>query len=359
MKFKYPDEITSTPLWIRHKLPVHAPLPPNEDADLCRLIASQNAGLSGEMIEHYVSQERARLNLKWCLDEFFGFNVDKPVLGQLVVANVFGIVHLAYIIEIHSTHLMVLSANTLAETFLVKYDDIYRGEYSPFYDNFLLNQRSLHPQHVLDYVFNSKITVHLQSDNVTIPNTLSLDQYIDHYLEMEWPAGDETWDFPEEISQCDEQVLCGEKSLSNSLISYVMKYPMLQTVSSIECVATTFISNVSEHQLLIDQNSTEENASSLSYLMLQYASTQQVVTDKSVYTENAFHWFNLLHKTSLPHILLDWVSINLTIFLLMRMIFIIHDNHLSYLTSNNQFYTDKLISSHKNDFEWFRSLAVP
>ena len=83
----YPREITTTSVWIRHNLPLSPSPPPNGDQKLRNQIRSQHVDFTDEMIEQYVRQERARLDLKWCLDEFFGWNVSNPFLGQLVKAN--------------------------------------------------------------------------------------------------------------------------------------------------------------------------------------------------------------------------------------------------------------------------------
>jgi len=93
----YPREITTTSVWLRHNLPLSPPLPPNRDEKLRNQIKSQNIQFTDELIEQYVRQERARLDLKWCLDQLFGWNVPNPFLWQLVTANLFRVVHLAYL----------------------------------------------------------------------------------------------------------------------------------------------------------------------------------------------------------------------------------------------------------------------
>jgi hypothetical protein len=111
----YPREITSTSAWIRHNLPLGPPLPPNGDEKLRKQIKSRNIKSTDEVIEQYVRQERARLDLKWCLDEFFGWNVPDPYLGQLVTANLFGSAHLAYIIDVTSSNIIVTPQSTCLE----------------------------------------------------------------------------------------------------------------------------------------------------------------------------------------------------------------------------------------------------
>ncbi|CAF3468696.1 unnamed protein product [Rotaria socialis] len=121
----YPREITSAPLWIRHKLPLSPQPPSNGGEKLRNQIRSQNVQSTDETIEYYVRQERARFNLKWCLDEFFYWNVSNPSLGQLVIANIFGRVHIAYIIEIHPKNVKVAPADMLWNTAIIEPDAIY------------------------------------------------------------------------------------------------------------------------------------------------------------------------------------------------------------------------------------------
>jgi len=118
----YPREIITTSVWIRHNMPVSAPSPPNGDEKLRKQIKSRNIKATDEMIERYVRQERARLDLKWCLDEYFGSNVPEPFLGQLVTANIVGVVHLAYIIDFTPVNVLVTPADTLASTKIVQRD---------------------------------------------------------------------------------------------------------------------------------------------------------------------------------------------------------------------------------------------
>jgi hypothetical protein len=60
----YPREITTTSVWIRHNLPLAPSPPPNGDEKLRNQIRSQNIESTDEMIDHYVREERARLDLK-------------------------------------------------------------------------------------------------------------------------------------------------------------------------------------------------------------------------------------------------------------------------------------------------------
>ncbi len=92
-------------------------------------------------------QERARLNLKWC----FGGPIWEPILGQIITANVLGVVHLAYIVNITSSSVIIIPADTLSIPAIVGFDDIYSPEDTPFFDNYLQRERVYHPQHVLDW----------------------------------------------------------------------------------------------------------------------------------------------------------------------------------------------------------------
>jgi hypothetical protein len=147
----FPREITATPVWIRHELPLYAPPPPDGDRKLYRQIRSQHQNKTEEEISEIVGKERARLNLKWCFDEYFGGPVADPDLGQIVTANVFGDVHLDYIVDILHSSITLVSFDTLTVLPTVTSDDIYSAEYSPFFHNYLHDQRVYHPQHIIDW----------------------------------------------------------------------------------------------------------------------------------------------------------------------------------------------------------------
>ncbi|CAF4597666.1 unnamed protein product, partial [Didymodactylos carnosus] len=189
----YPREITTTSIWIRHNLSLSPSPPPNGDAQLRSQIRSQNVKFTDEMIEQYVRQERGRLDLKWCLDQYFGWNVPDPFLGQLVTANLFGLVHLAYIIDISPVNVMVTPIDMLGNSVVVGFDDIYSAEDGPFYENFLLKQRLLHPQHVFDFIANQKLKEELMRFNHNHSGGMIMMESICEHVEIEWPEGEETW----------------------------------------------------------------------------------------------------------------------------------------------------------------------
>ncbi|CAF3770109.1 unnamed protein product [Rotaria sp. Silwood1] len=197
----YPSEITTTPIWIRHKLPLCAPPPPSRDEKLRNQIKSQHVQCSEEVIEYYVRQERARLDLKWCLDQFFGWNVSHPCLGQLVTANIFGTVHMAYIIDFELANVVIAPANMSGNSVVIRRDDIYSAEDSPFCETFLLNHYLLHPQHVLDYVANQKHKDALTEFRHDVSFSSTLHESISKYFDTEWPEGDETWLIHDELPQ--------------------------------------------------------------------------------------------------------------------------------------------------------------
>jgi hypothetical protein len=150
----YPREITTTRFWIRHALPLGSPSPPNGDEALRQQIRSRNVISTDEMIEEYVRHERARLDLKWCLDEFFAWPLPNPFVGQLVVANISGFVHLAYIIDCTPAAVSITPVDKFGDFIMIGYDDIYDATDRPFMDNYLVNHHLLHPQQVLDYIAN-------------------------------------------------------------------------------------------------------------------------------------------------------------------------------------------------------------
>jgi hypothetical protein len=195
----YPQEITSSSVWIRNDLPVCAPPPPDGDAKLRKQIRSRYVKATNEMIERYVRQERARLDLKWCLDEYFGWNENNPYLGQLVTVNIKGIVHLAYILELNSTNITVAPVDSLDLTEVVGRDDIYSAEDGPFYEKFVETRHVLHPQHVLDCLAKQKHEL-IQSNHAAPFDTSFIDSVQDN-IEINWPDGPDTWVIHNELPQ--------------------------------------------------------------------------------------------------------------------------------------------------------------
>ncbi len=148
----YPHEITTTPFWIRHELPLGPPSPPNGDEELRQQIRSRNVISTDEMIEEYVRHERARSDLKWYLDQFFTWPLPNPFVGQLIVASMSGFVHLTYIIDRTPVAVSITPVDKFGDFIMIEYDDIYDATDSYFMENYLVNHYLLHTQQVLDYI---------------------------------------------------------------------------------------------------------------------------------------------------------------------------------------------------------------
>ncbi|CAF1481272.1 unnamed protein product, partial [Rotaria sordida] len=149
-------------------------------------------------------QQRARLDLKWCLDQFFGWNVSHPSLGQLVTANIFGTVHMAYIIGFEQANVVVSPADMSGNSVVIGHEDIYSAEDSPFYEKFLRNHSLLHSQHVLDYIANQKRKNALTEFRHDVSFSSALQESIGEYFDIEWPEGKETWLIHDELPQRDQ-----------------------------------------------------------------------------------------------------------------------------------------------------------
>jgi hypothetical protein len=189
----FPREIISTSFWIRHELPFSSPLPESLTEDLRKEIPSRNVQLSDEMVQEYVRNERVRLDLKWCLDQYFGWNVSDLIPGQLVTVNVSGFVHMAYVIGITPMKITITPADRLGTLYAIGSDDIYSAEYNPSYESFLINHTVLHPQHVLDYVKNQNKQRSIIFNDVSCGT--SIEQSPPENFELEWPDGIESWCF--------------------------------------------------------------------------------------------------------------------------------------------------------------------
>ena len=86
----------------------------------------------------------------------FGWPIAHPTLEEIVTANVFGNVHLGYIVDITYSSIILVSVDTLTILPAVSHNDIYSGEHNPFFNNYLRDQRVYHSQHVLDWWSRSK-----------------------------------------------------------------------------------------------------------------------------------------------------------------------------------------------------------
>jgi hypothetical protein len=186
----FPREITSTSFWIRHELPLCAPPPIDGDKKLCSQMKRRFVNATADELSEIVRQERARLNLKWCLDEYFGGYIWEPFLGQLVTANVIGVVHLAYIVDITSKSVTILLANTLDTSAVVAFEDLYSAEDGPFLDVFLCTHRVYSPQHILDWW-----TEHNQRQmHITLSHTNHLSSVSTcNDVVLDCQQGEETW----------------------------------------------------------------------------------------------------------------------------------------------------------------------
>jgi hypothetical protein len=249
----YPREITTTSVWIRHHLPLSPPPPLNRDEKLRKKIRSQNVKSTDEMIEQYVLQERARLDLKWCLDEYFGWNVSDPFLGQLVTANLSGLVHLVYIINITPVNVTVTPVDMHGNSVVIGFDDIYSAEHGPFYEKFLLNNHLFHPQHVLDHIENQKRQDELIRFNHNVSFDMTMVESTCEHSEIDWPEGKEMWLFHDELPQRTQFVKCKQQIMLTTSVFNIVDHSMQQKSTACDCVASSCTSQYNKIILLIQQ----------------------------------------------------------------------------------------------------------
>jgi len=249
----YPQEITTTPTWIRHNLPVCPPPPPNGDENLRQQIKLRNVKASDEMIEEYVRVERSRLDLKWCLDQYFGWNVPDPSLGQIVTVNIFGSTHLAYIIDINIVNITVMPVDMLGDSAVVGFDDIYTAENGPFYKQFLLNHHILHSQHVLDYIAYQKSQEQLMLFKHKVSCDMIVVESVCQYPEPEWPVGEETWLFHDELPQRNQFIQCRQQFVPHPSTFNIVEHRVRQTSSKSDCVASSKTQQSNEIILLLQE----------------------------------------------------------------------------------------------------------
>ena len=190
----FPREITSTRFWIRHELPMSSPLPLSLTDDLRNKIRCEHVYINNELLKKYVREERARLDLRWCLGEYFGCIDSNLVLGQLVLANIFGSLHMAYVTSIADTKITITLADQSGTDILVTSDDIYSARDAPSYDSFLAQHTVSHPQHIQDYVASEHQKRSLQLHEY-IQCDLLITQHIYDIPELHWPDGTESWHF--------------------------------------------------------------------------------------------------------------------------------------------------------------------
>ena len=225
----FPREITTTSVWIRHQLPLYAPLPPDGDRKLRRQIRSKYQNKTEEEISEIVQKERARLDLKWCFDEYFGWPIAHPSLGQIVTANVFGNVHLGYIVDITHSSIILVSIDTLTVLPAVNPDDIYSADCSPFFENYLHDQRVYHSQHILDWWSSSKYNQRCQDTKFSSSNEILSLMCPD--MTSDWPVGNETWFTHDVLPQRIEFINCHEEEIvcisTENMIKNAQQHPML------------------------------------------------------------------------------------------------------------------------------------
>ena len=255
----HPCEITSTSVWIRHNLPLCPSPPPNGDRQLRQQIRSKNVNSTDEVVEQYVRQERSRLDLKWCLDQYFSWNVSDPYLGQVVTANIFGLVHLAYIIDINDENLVLIPTGMLGSSVVVGFDDIYSAEDGPFYENFLLNHRLLHSQHVLDYIANQKSQQNLIRFGHKGSYEMIIVESACEHSEIEWPKGDEMWLFHDELPQRTQFIQYRQQLIPATSTSNIVEHPIQQMATDCGCVVSSTTQQPNEiilflQQLLVNQD---------------------------------------------------------------------------------------------------------
>jgi hypothetical protein len=228
----YPREIRTTSIWIRHNLPLYPSPPPNGDEKLRNQIRFQNVKLTDEMIERSVRQEFTRLDRKWCLDQYFGWNVSDPFLGQLVTANLFRLVHLAYVIDISHVNITVIPVDMFGNCVPVGLDDIYSAEDGPFFENILLNHRFLHSQHVLDYVANQKRQDDLLRFNHNLTFGVDIIEAIYENSESKWLEGGELWFIHDVLPRRDQFVTC-KQQIMLTISTFKIVENLVQETSSV------------------------------------------------------------------------------------------------------------------------------
>jgi hypothetical protein len=179
---------------------------------LRRQIQSRLVNATEKEIDKVVQQERARLNLKWCFDEYFGGPIPDPILGRIITANVFGTVHLGYIVNITSFSITLVSVDTLTVLPTIGPDDIYSAENSPFFHNYLHSKCVYHPQHVLDWWSKSRCNPRRQCvDFSASADSLLFPMCND--VTSDWPQGEETRVTHDILPQRSQFVNCTKEAL--------------------------------------------------------------------------------------------------------------------------------------------------
>jgi len=256
----YPREITTTPLWIRHKLPLGPSPPRNGDEELRQQINSRNVISTNEMIEEYVRHERARLDLKWCLDQFFAWPLPNPFVGQLVVANISGFVHLAYIIGLTSVAISITPVDNFGDFIMIGYDDIYDATDSPFLENYLVNHHLLHPQQVLDYIANQDRKHELMQFSHNNPVNMDLVESVDEKFEITWPDGDETWFIHRELPQRNQFLPEKQSVMPIASTIHLVEESVQEMLVDGNCAVPPIIQQSNEIKLLLEQSQANYNA---------------------------------------------------------------------------------------------------
>lgn len=372
----FPREITNTSVWIRHQLPLHAPSPRDGDRKLRRQIRSQYQHETEEEINEIVQKERARLNLKWCFDEYFGSPITHPTLGEIVTANVFGNVYLGYIVDVTRSSIILVSIDTLTVLTAVNHEDIYSGKCSPFFENYLHDHRVYHPQHVLDWWSRSKYDKQLKCTNFSPSTGILSPIYTD--IISDWPEGNEIWFTHDVLPQRSEFIHCHEeeiiyistKNTTENAQQHPISLPDLSPVPTDQTMCTAQYSN--PYVMITDQRS---NSS------VQINIPDTVITHDSQLSHSNLYLRKQSHLRSSPVITSGFVCQHgkLTLFSLLLICLIMLSHSVkprvesSSLTLDPElvldslfiynFYAQPLVCSltfhDSNNRDWFRTLAVP
>lgn len=381
----YPREITSTPLWIRHNLPLRPAPPPNGDIKLKREVKLRFGLSSTEEIEKYARQERARLDLKWCLDEYFGGNECDLQLGRMVTVNFLGSARLAYITNISHIDVKVISADNIDDFATIGFDDIYSAENGPFYEGFLVHNRVLHSQHVLDYIANKKETIQsVMQLNQKFSWSTPEDNITCQEETAAWAEGNEEWLIHDQLPQraqflscirnfnastCDdvEEITQQPSGDINSVVlsSGTQNRELMIWLHSAQMKCEEFVAEnevlermVARHRIILNQTASADEISKKEPCVSSFVQDQSDERRRQGAAASIADTYEIVDGFTL--LIGSFNTVTWTNFVFKTMELIVLGYYLMvYETIRLKAFQSTVLFDGKNSFDWFRTLTVP
>jgi hypothetical protein len=197
---------------------------------------------------------------------------------------------------------MVTLVDMFGNSVVIGLDDVYSAEDGPFYEFFLLYNRLLHPQHVLDLVENQKHKKESIRFNHNVSCGMVMVESTCENFEFECPKGEETWLIHNELPQRTQVVKCKQQRMLTNSTSKVVEYSVQTTSSVCDCVASPFTQQPNELMFLLQGILAKQDVLLEKHRLLEEESTRQkVIIDNLSLAVEAAARSNILREVMLSN----------------------------------------------------------